>query len=103
MLPLTLANFVDAQHRAMGADPSALAMAALTTVAGAMHAETAVRAGEGWWEKPILWTFLVGRPSAMKSPIIQKVTKVLVDIDRERNERWEQEYAKWEESKAAQK
>jgi uncharacterized protein DUF3987/primase-like protein len=103
VLPLTLANFVDAQHRAMGADPSALAMAALTTVAGAMHAETAVRAGDGWWEKPILWTFLVGRPSAMKSPIIQKVTKVLIDIDRERNERWEQEYTKWEESKATQK
>jgi Protein of unknown function (DUF3987)/Primase C terminal 2 (PriCT-2) len=103
VLPLTLANFVDAQHRAMGADPSALAMAALTTVAGAMHAETAVCAGDGWWEKPILWTFLIGRPSAMKSPIIQKMTKVLVDIDRERNERWEQEYAKWEESKATQK
>ena len=68
VLPPTLASFVDAEHRAMGADPSAIAMAALTAVAGAMHAETCIRAGEGWWERPILWTALVGQPSTMKSP-----------------------------------
>ena len=72
MLPPTLSKFVDAEHRAMGADPSAIAMAVLTTVAGAMHAETVIRAGEGWWERPILWTALVGQPSTMKSPIIDK-------------------------------
>ena len=54
ILPPTLATFVDAEHRAMGADPAATAMAALTAVAGAMHAETQVRAGDGWWEKPTL-------------------------------------------------
>jgi len=52
ILPPTLATFVDAEHRAMGADPAAIAMAALTAVAGAMHAETQVRAGDGWWEPP---------------------------------------------------
>jgi hypothetical protein len=72
VLPPTLAKFVDAEHSSMGADPSAIAMAVLTTVAGAMHAETRVRAGEGWWERPLLWTVLVGRPSAMKSPIMKK-------------------------------
>ncbi len=77
VLSPTLAKFVDAEHRAMGADPSAIAMAALTTVAGAMHAETLIRAGEGWWERPILWTVLVGQPSTMKSPIIDKTKKPL--------------------------
>ena len=95
VLPPTLSKFVDAEHRAMGADPSAIAMAALTTVAGAMHAETAVRAGEGWWERPILWTALVGQPSTMKSPIIEKTKKPLSSIDQERNKRWRQEYAIW--------
>jgi hypothetical protein len=98
VLPPTLAKFVDAEHRAMGADPSALAMAALTAVAGAMHAETLVCAGEGWWERPILWTFLIGLPSSMKSPIIDKTTKPLSRIDHERNKIWQQEYAIWQQA-----
>ncbi len=95
VLPPTLSNFVDAEHRAMGADPSAIAMAVLTTVAGAMHAETRVLAGEGWFERPIFWTTLVGQPSTMKSPIIEKATKPLIRIDAEQNKCWRQEYAIW--------
>ena len=98
VLPPTLAKFVEAEHRAMGADPSAIAMAALTTIAGAMHAETRVRAGEGWLERPILWTALVGLPSTMKSPIITKATKPLSRIDHERAKCWQQEYAKWQQN-----
>ena len=72
VLPPTLAKFVDAEHRAMGADPSALAMAALATVAGAIHAETRVRAGEGWWERPIFWALLIGAPSTINHPSLKK-------------------------------
>ena len=96
VLTPTLRKYVDAEHRAMGADPSAIAMAALTTVAGAMHAETVIRAGEDWWERPILWTALVGQPSTMKSPIIDKAKKPLATIDHERTKRWRQEYVIWQ-------
>ena len=96
VLPPTLRKFVDAEHRAMGADPSAIAMAALTAVAGAMHAETVMRVGEGWWERPILWTALVGQPSTMKSPIIDKTRKPLSGVDHERDKRWRQEFAIWQ-------
>jgi len=92
ILPPTLAKFVDAEHRAMGADASAIAMAALTAVAGAMHAETKVRVGNGWWERPIFWTSLMGQPSSMKSPIIEKATKPLSLIDHERNKLWDQKH-----------
>jgi hypothetical protein len=95
VLPPTLANFVDAEHRAMGADPAAIAMAALTAVAGAMNAETRLRAGEGWWEKPILWTALLGLPSTMKSPVIEKSTKPLSLINHDLDKRWRTEHAKW--------
>ena len=98
VLSPTLAKFVDAEHRAMGADPSAIAMAALTTVAGAMHAETRIRVGQGWWERPILWTALVGQPSTMKSPIIDKTKKPLSSVDHERDKRWRQEYAIWQQN-----
>ena len=99
LLPPTLAKFVDAEHRAMGADPAAIAMAVLTTIAGAMHAETRVKVGEGWSERPLLWTVLLGRPSAMKSPIIEKTTKPLTHIDNERAKRWKQEYKIWQQNK----
>lgn len=99
VLPPTLSKFVDAEHRTMGADASAIAMAVLTAVAGAMHAETRVRAGEGWWERPILWTILVGQPSTMKTPVIEKTTKPLSGIDDERDKRWREEYVKWQKNK----
>lgn len=99
VLPPTLAKFVDTEHRAMGADSPAIAMAALAAVAGAMHAETRVRAGEGWWERPILWVALVGLPSTMKSPIIDKTTRPLIQIDHDRDKQWRQEYAIWQSKK----
>jgi hypothetical protein len=79
----------------MGADPAAIAMAALTTVAGAMHAETQVRVGDGWWEKPILWTSLIGQPSSMKSPILKKATEPLLRIDHGRSKFWNQQHKAW--------
>src|SRR5439155_15173561 len=84
----------------MGADPSAIAMAALTAIAGAMHAETRVRVGEGWSEKPIIWTALLGLPSTMKSPIIDKSTKPLSLINHERDNRWRANQAQIPNNKA---
>jgi hypothetical protein len=101
IFPAPLANFVDPEHKAMGADPSAIAMAVLTVVAGAMHAETYVRAGDGWEEKPILCIALVGPPSAMKSPIIQKATAPLRKIDHQRDATWRQQHANWKQNKAS--
>jgi hypothetical protein len=88
-------NFVAAEHQAMGADEAALALAALTAVAGAIHAETKVQMGNGWHERPIIWSALVGPPSSMKSPIIDKATAPLRKIDNDRHRIWEAQYAKW--------
>ncbi len=96
MLPPTLANFVDAEHRAMGADPSALAMAAVTAVAGALHAETLVQLGNGWWERPNLWTALIGSPSTKRSPIIDKAIRSLRRIDHQQDQVWRQQEAFWQ-------
>jgi len=96
-----LASFVDAEHRAMGADASALAMASLTAVAGAIHAETRVRMGSGWSERPLLWTALVGSPSSMKSPVIEKTIAPLRKIDHDGHARWLQLYGQWKQRKSA--
>ena len=55
ILPSVLADFVVAEHKAMGADPSALAMASLAAVGAALTSETKVQVGDGWYERPILW------------------------------------------------
>ena len=98
VLPPTLANFVNAEHRSMGGDPAAIAMAALTAVAGAIHAETQVRVGDGWYERPILWASLLGQPSSMKSPIIKKATEPLSRIDHGRGKFWQQKYTAWKQT-----
>jgi hypothetical protein len=96
ILPSTLAAFVAAQRQAMGADPAALAMAALTAVAGAIHADTKIKMGEGWTELPILWTALIGPPSVMKSPIIQKASAPLRKVDHNHDAIWRQQKSAWE-------
>jgi hypothetical protein len=103
VLPPTLVKFVEEEHCAMGADPSAIAMAALTVVSGAMNAETRVRAAEGWLDRQILWTALVGQPSTMKSPIITKTTKPLSRLDHEREKQWRQGYAIWQQNQKVTK
>jgi Protein of unknown function (DUF3987) len=101
ILPTPIKQFVDAEHRAMGADPSALAMAALTAVAGTIHAETCVQMGSGWSQPPVLWTALVGSPSSMKSPVIEKATAPLRKIDNDGNVRWRQLNDAWKQIKSA--
>lgn len=95
LLPPTLREFVGAQHRATGADPAAIAMAVLTAISGAIHAETFIRVADGWRERSILWTALVGQPSTMKSPIIDKAVKPLSKIDQKHAKQWKAEYSAW--------
>jgi hypothetical protein len=99
VLSPTVRMFVEAVAQSTGADPSATAMAALTAVSGAMNAETRVRLGDSWWEKPIIWTVLVGSSSSMKSPIIEKATEPLRRIDKERKKAWQQLHKQWQQSK----
>ena len=85
ILPSVLADFVEAERQAMGADPAALAMGALSVVAGALHAKSKVQLGDGWFERPILWTMFVGSPSTKKSPLTYKAMSPLSKIDADRS------------------
>lgn len=101
ILPPVLANFVEAEHLAMGADRSALAMAALAAVGGALTSETKVQVGDAWFERPIFFIALIGDPSTMKSPVIAKATKALSKIDTDRDASWRAQKAVWDQLKAA--
>lgn len=101
ILPPLLADFVEAEHQSMGADVSALAMAALTAVGAALTSETRVQVGDGWYERPIFFIALIGDPSTMKSPIIDKATKALRKIDHDRDAIWRAQKSLWNQQKAA--
>jgi hypothetical protein len=88
ILPAVLADFVEAEHKSMGVDRSALAMASLSAVGAALTRETKVQVGDGWYERPILWVALVGDPSTMKSPVIVKTTKPLFKFDTDQDAIW---------------
>lgn len=103
VLPPVLTDFVEAQHRAMGADPAAIAMSAIAAAAGAASAETRIQAGSSWEERPIIWVANVGLPSAMKTPVIDKTTKPLRNIDAARDKTWRTAHSAWEQAKNAAK
>ena len=84
----------------MGADPSALAMAAIAGIGAALTSETKVQVGDGWYERPILNVALVGDPSTMKSPVIEKATHELRKIDHGLDLAWRTSKAAWQQLKA---
>ena len=70
-LPGVLAAYVDARARVMGADPCAIAWAALSACSAALDGRTRLRMKrhDTWSVPPSIWVALVGRSSAKKSPV----------------------------------
>jgi Protein of unknown function (DUF3987) len=76
ILPPALRDYVGSQSTAIGCDPSAMAMATLTAISGALDHRFAVKMQRGgdWWEHPRIWALLVGDPSTKKTPCINAAT-----------------------------
>jgi hypothetical protein len=87
ILPATIRHFVETQSKVIGCDKSALAMACLAALSGAIDHRFALkimRHGD-WWTSPRLWVLLVGDPSIKKTPIINATTGA---IDRLQADEW---------------
>jgi hypothetical protein len=85
LLPEVIEKFARIEGAAMGADPAGLAMSALTVCAAAISDEIKLqpkRHADFWKESARLWTFLVGDPSTMKTPIINQAAWALKRIDK---------------------
>ena len=83
-LPEAIEQFAREEGELMGADPSGLAMAALTVCAAALpdHAQLQVKRHDPHWlESTRLWVGLIGPPSTKKSPIMLRATKPLKQLD----------------------
>jgi len=84
LLPTTIEKFAFAQADLMGCDPAGIAMGALTVCAAAIPDDVKLQVKQHdprWRESTRLWTGLVGLPSVMKSPIMQRVIEPLKSIE----------------------
>ncbi|WP_272011528.1 DUF3987 domain-containing protein [Roseovarius sp. ZX-A-9] len=92
VLPPIIEQFARANGAQMGADPSGLAMAALTTCAAAIpdQIQIKVKRHDDWTESARLWAALMGPPSAKKSPIISAATGPLCRLDMQMMRAWQQ-------------
>jgi hypothetical protein len=81
-IPAALSVFVVKRAAAVGADPGAIAWAALCACSSAIHGETKLhmKRHDPWTVPAALWVALIGAPSTKKSPIIDLAWRPLVRI-----------------------
>lgn len=96
-LPPVLKAFAEDRARIIGADPCALAWAAISAASAALDGSIRLKMKrhDTWTVPPAIWVALIGRPSTKKSPIIDAAWEPLqraqkIDIDQ-----WRQQVANW--------
>lgn len=91
----TWANWIAAASEAKGA-PQDYVAAALLAAAGSLIGNSRwTTIWEGWSEPPILWTMLIGPPSANKSPALDAVMEPLRAVERRIKARAESAHKAW--------
>jgi hypothetical protein len=61
---------VDAAGRAIGCDPSYIALPLLTALAAAIGNSRSIRLKQGWTEPAVIWSAIVGESGTLKSPAL---------------------------------
>jgi hypothetical protein len=77
------AKWIESAAAAKNAPADYVAMALLGSAAGVIGATRWVSPWSGWSEPAILWTMLVGNPSASKSPAMDVIREALTPLERE--------------------
>jgi hypothetical protein len=102
-LPEPVCGFVDAGARAIGCDPSYLALPLLTEIASAIGNTRRLELKRGWSAPPILWGAIVGESGTAKTPAFRLVMRPVRERQRKSLERhakemkqYEADYACWE-------
>jgi hypothetical protein len=78
-LPKPIREYVDAGARAIGCDPSYLALTLLTAIAAAIGNTRRLELKRGWSVPPILWGAIVGESGTAKTPAFQLVMRPVRD------------------------
>jgi hypothetical protein len=109
-LPEPIRGFVDAGARAIGCDPSYLALPLLTAIAAAIGNTRRLELKRGWSAPPILWGAIVGESGTAKTPAFRLVMQPMRERQRKSLERhaeqikqYEADLARWEKEMTAWK
>jgi hypothetical protein len=112
-LPEPIRGFVAAGAKAIGCDPSYLALPLLTSLAAAIGNTRRLQLKRGWYAPPILWSAIVGESGTTKTPAFKLVMRPVrerqgeafkrhAEAEREYAAdlaRWEKEYTAWKRAK----
>jgi hypothetical protein len=112
-LPQPIRGFVAAGAKAIGCDPSYLALPLLVALAAAIGNTRRLVLKPGWSVPPILWGAIVGDSGSAKTPAFKSVMRPARErqrkaLDRHAEEmkeyeanlaRWEKDYAAWKRTK----
>ena len=85
----------------IGCDKSALAMAALAALSGAISHQMRLRMNrhdDSFVVSPCLWVLMIGDPGAQKTPIVNAVTDPLAKLQKEEMRAYSDDLRRWEES-----
>jgi hypothetical protein len=109
-LPEPIRGFVDAGARAIGCDPSYLALPVLVVLAAAIGNTRRLELKRGWCVPPILWGVIVGESGTTKTPALQLVLRPIrerqlkaLERHTEAMKRYRADRARWERDMAAWK
>ena len=96
-LPAVLRAFAEDRARIIGADPCALAWAAISAASAALDGSIRLKMKkhDHWYVPPAIWVALLGPPSTMKSPIIEAAWEPLQRAQRIDLDHWRQQLANW--------
>jgi hypothetical protein len=101
ILPAVARDFVSTQSVLIGCDPSALAMAVLGAMSGALSHGFALRMMRHgkWYENPRLWVLLVGDPSRKKTPIFNTATQPIAEYQDHLRQQYEAQLREYQSAK----
>lgn len=99
-LPEPVRSFVARGAKAIGCDPSFLALPLLTALGAAIGNTRRLRIKRGWTVPTILWTAIVGESGTAKTPAFDLVMKPILNRQRNALERYEKEFEQYKDAKA---
>src|SRR5262249_2881035 len=109
-LPQPVRGFVEAAAKAIGCDPSYLALPLLVALAAAIGNTLRWELKRGWSAPPILWAAIVGESGTAKTPAFKLVMRPVRACQEkafarhaEAEKRYKADHARWEKEMAAWK
>lgn len=83
ILPEPIRGFIARVSRALGCEPSYVALPLLSALAGAIGNTRVIRLKMGWCEPAVVWTAIVGTSGTLKSPALDKALAPVRERQRE--------------------